>query len=210
MTLTLSRTGINRVGTEMYISDVTNWAASGVARGSVALFFAASYVTSKGEIDIDILPYDYETVDNVVLLTSKDGYIQVFAVAVPKTEPSTIGEYGVKYGQIVYLSEDGFQIKSPKDLIMDPLFVNAVTFKTLLLARITIYRNRKNLSLISLKMARHDDRAHNREIADMEAQHNMARGLLEGATYLWCMDNYVQAQELVEAFTSIIEEDATV
>lgn len=207
MELKLSRTGINKVGTEMYISDVTDWAEASVTRESVALFFKAIYITSKGEFDVEILPYDPLTVEHITLKTDKDGYIAIMAVAVPETVPVTPGAYGVSNGQIVQLVDDALESKTVTDLINNPLFLDAVTFRTILLARIAIYRNRKNLELIKLKISKFDDRAHNREIADIENQHNFARGLLEGVVYLWCSDNYVQAQEIVEAFNSLIEQD---
>lgn len=210
MVLSLSRTGINRIGTEMYISDTTDWGTSTTPRGSVSLFFDAIYITSKGEFKIDILPYNPEAVDNIVLQTPQDGYIKIFMIAVPTSEPTVNDELGTKDGQIVKFNNGTLEVVTIQELVANPLFLNVTEFKTLLLARIIIYRNRKNLKLVMLKMTRHDERDYNREISDIQTQHDLARGLLEGAMYLWCMDNFVQAQEIVEAFNSIIQEDATV
>ena len=60
-----------------------------------------------------------------------------------------------------------------------------------------------NLELVKLYQAKNEDRAHNRVIADKDNQFKFVKGLLEGARYLWCSDNYTGAQLVVESFNEL-------
>ena len=213
LTLKLSRTGINNTGTEMYISDVTGiysednkggWGTPNTERALVMLAVQAIYHASTGDEDVEIVPYDPETTEGVTINTSKDGYYDIIAVAVSKTAPTVEGAYGWS-GGVVQMVDGTLVAKTPEDLLKDPLFLEAVSFKTILLARLTIYRNRTNLNLVRLKQSKNDDRSHNREISDKEEHFSFVRGLLEGARYLWCLDSYVDAQLLVESFNELLE-----
>ena len=44
-----------------------------------------------------------------------------------------------------------------------------------------------------------EDKSHNRKIADKERSFNFVRSLLEGAQTQWCMDNYMEAQSIIES-----------
>lgn len=213
--LKLARTAINSIGTEMYISDVTGdyvaetneggWGFPNELRGSTALMFQAIYHKSTGEEDVEIIPYDPETVEGITLLTQNDGYYEVIAVAVPKVAPAVEGTYGWIDGQIVQLVEGNLIPKTVKEVHEDILFTSSASFKTILLARTAIYRNRLNLKLVKLMHSKNDDRSHNREIADLSDKFDFVKGLLEGARYLWCSDNYVKAQLVVESFDEILD-----
>ena len=215
LTLKLSRTGINSTGTEMYISDVTGnysedneggWGFPNTVRETSALVFQAIYHSSSGDSEEEIVTYDPETVSSITINTSKDGYYEVIAVALPKTAPVVEGGYGWN-GSIVQLVGGELVTKTPQELFKDPLFTEAVSFKTMLLARLAIYRNRTNLDLVKLKQSKQDDRSHNREIADKDVHFSFVRGLLEGARYLWCIDSYVESQLLVESFNELLLEN---
>lgn len=216
LSLKLSRTGINKTGTEMYLSDVTGiysednpggYGTPNPSREQLALVFQAIYHPSTGDEFLEIIPYDPETVENITIQTNKDGYIEVVVAAVPKTVPTVEGEYGYQSGNIVQLVGGSLVPKTPLELLADPLYTQVTSFKTVLLARIAIYRNRANLDLVKLKQAKADDRSHNRVIADKEAEFNFVRGLLEGARYQWCLDSYISAQLIVESFNELIQQD---
>lgn len=214
LNLKLSRTSINSIGTEMYISDVTGdynvdtnpggWGFPNLIREETNLFFKAYLNESSGKSEIEIMYYDPATVDNITLLPEKDGYIEVLAAAVSKTAPNSEGEWGTVDGQIVQMVDGEIVAKTVDDVFADLTYLNTVSFKTILLARIAIYRNRKNIDLIKLKQSKNDDRSHNRDIADLEEQFSFSRGLLEGARYLWCARNYIKAQLIIESFNEIL------
>ena len=212
--LKLARTSINSVGTEMYISDVTGnyssensvgWGTPNIDRGTTSVFFEAWYNTSKGKEPITVLPYNPQDVDNVVLKTTRDGYIEVIAVALPITAPYSEGAWGTINATPARM-ENGVVVAKTIQEAYEDVTNPSVSFKTLLLARIAIYRSRKNLELIELMQVKKDDRAHNRELVDLEKKFNFVKGLLEGARYLWCSDKYVKAQLLVESFDEILKE----
>ena len=213
--LTLARTAINSTGTEMYISDVTGnyvvetneggWGTPNELRGSTAIMFQAIYHKSTGDEDVEIVPYDPETVENITLLTLSDGYYEILVVAIPKGIPTVENTYGWIDGQIVQLVGGLLVPKTVKEVYEDTLFTSSTSFKTILLARTAIYRSRLNINLVTLMQSKNNDRAHNREIADLADKFDFVKGLLEGARYLWCSDNYVKAQLVVEAFDEILE-----
>lgn len=217
ITLQLNRTGINSDGTEMYLADATGdyntpdneggWGAPNPERASKALLVQAFNNTSDGSVEFPVSDYDPETVENFTVQCSADGYIETFMVAVDKVEPTVEDAYGwTATGGLMKL-EDGVLVpKTVKEAFEDPLFFDAVSYKTVLLARIAIYRNNLNLNLIQTRMQKSDDRGHSREIADLQEQFNFARGLLEGARYQWCMDNYTESQRIVESFNELINE----
>ena len=198
----------------MYISDVTGdynvdtnedgWGYPNMIREETNLFFKAFLNESKGKSEIEIMPYDPATVENITLLPTKDGYIEVLAAAVSKTAPNSEGEWGTVDGQIVQMVEGEIVAKTVEDVYADLTYHASVSFKTILLARIAIYKNRKNIDLIKLKQSKYDDRSHNREIADLEEQFSFSRGLLEGARYLWCAGSYIKAQLVIESFNEIL------
>ena len=215
LALKLSRTGINSTGTEMYISDVTGnysedneggWGFPNTTRETSALVFQVLYHSSTGDTNEEIVTYDPETVSNITVNTSKDGYYEILAAAIPKTVPTIEGSYGWDSG-IVQLTNGQLVTKTVQDLYKDPLFLETVSFKTMLLARLAIYRNRTNLDLVKLKQSKQDDRSHNREIADKDNHFSFVRGLLEGARYLWCIDSYTESQLLVESFNELIADN---
>ena len=214
--LKLSRTSIDATGTKMYISDVTGpysednpggWGTVNPMREQSNLFFEAKYITSKGEVPIEISPYNPETVENIELNTTSDGYIEVLAVAVPRTAPQSDGEIGTQDGVIVKMVDGAIVQVTVQQLCDDVTFLNSVSFKTVLLARITIYRNRKNIDLIKLRQSKNDDRSHNRDIADLQEKFNFVRSLLDGAIYLWCSDKFIKAQLLIESFNEVIKDE---
>ncbi|WP_428743157.1 hypothetical protein [Tenacibaculum sp.] len=214
LALKLLRTGINSVGSEMYLQDSTGdyiletneggWGVPNPERNSKALLVEAFLNKTAGPVSVEVKEYDPETVDNFTLLTKEDGYYEVFMVAVDKQVPTVEGEYGWDALQGL-LKFEGGSVKSvtPKTLYDDPTFADAVSFKTVLLANIAIYRNTKNLELIKLRMQKYNDRAHNREIEDLENHFFFVRSLLDGANYMWCADNYTEAQRIVESFNEV-------
>ena len=217
--LKLSRTSINSIGTEMYLSDVTGtynaetnsggYGDINPARNTLALLVQSILHTSTEDVAIEVNEYDPETVEHFTLLTPTDGYIETIIVAVPKTAPTVEGSYGwTSVLGLVQLVGGVNVAKTPLDLYNDPLFLEATSFKTVLLARMAIYRNRANLDLIRIKQAANNDRSHNREIADKEREFSFVRGLLEGARYQWCMENYTESQRIVESFTNLTTQDA--
>jgi hypothetical protein len=215
--LKISRTGINNLGTEMYLSDVTGnyisesneggWGVPNPERGLKALIAQAILHTSQGDVDVAMVDYNPESVEHFTLLPTTDGYIEFIMVAVDKFLPTIIDKYGwTLQSGLVKLTESGIVSVKPTDLFKDPLFLDAVSFKTVLLARCAIYRNRQNLELIRVRKAANEDRSHNREIADKEKHFNTVRGLVEGARYQWCMENYTEAQTIVETFNNLISQ----
>ena len=213
--LKISRTGINNLGTEMYLSDVTGtyvnetntggWGTPNPDRGAKALLVQAILHTSQGDVDIPVADYNPESVEHFTVLPTTDGYIEFIIVAVDKILPTIIDSYGwTLQSGLVKLTESGMVSITPLDLFKDPLFLEAVSFKTILIARCAIYRNRQNLELIRVRKAANEDRSHNREIADKEKHFNMVRGLVEGARYQWCMENYTEAQTIIETFNNLI------
>lgn len=216
LTLKLSRTSINSLGTEMYISDVTGiygpeneggWGSPNLMREQSNIFFEAYNRTSTGDKEIEIMPYDPESAEHITLLTTQDGYIDVLAAVVPKIAPDSEGAWGTSNNRLVRMESGELVPKTVQEATEDVTLLTTVSFKTVLLARIAIARNRANIDLIKLRQSKNDDRAHNREIADKENRFNYLRGLLDGARYLWCADNYIKSQLLVESFNEIITED---
>lgn len=215
--LKLSRTGINNLGTEMYISDVTGiyiddtneggWGTPNAERASKALVAQAILRTSTKNVDVVIDDYNPESVEHFTLQTTEDGYVDFIMVAVDKALPTVEGNYGWTLPSGLVRLIDGVLVSvTPQDIYKNPVFLDAVSFKTILLARCAIYRNRQNLELVRIRKAANEDRSHNREIADKEKHFNFVRSLLEGARYEWCMENYTEAQTIVEAFTNLITE----
>lgn len=216
--LKLSRTSINNIGTEMYLSDVTGsynsetnpggYGGINQTRNSVALLIQSILHKSTEDVNIEIKEYDPEAVEHFTLLTREDGYIETIMVAVQKTEPTIEFSYGwTSVLGLVQLVGGLFVPKTPLDLYNDPMFLEATSFKTVLLARMAIYRNKTNLELIRIKQAASNDRSHNREIVDKEREFSFVRGLLEGARYQWCMENYTESQRIVESFTNLTEQN---
>ena len=210
--LNLSRVAINSTGTEMYIADTTGeysednvggYGGINPIRNTLAVLYSCKYNSSTGSEVVEILPYDPETVETITLNTTKDGYYEVIAVAVPKTTPVVEGNYGYVNGSIVKLVEGQLVTKTVEEVYADPLYLNGVSFKTVILARIAITRSRLNLEIVKLYQAKNEDRAHNRVIADKDNQFKFVKGLLEGARYLWCSDNYTGAQLVVESFNEL-------
>lgn len=215
--LQLNRTGINSNGTEMYLSDATGdyhvddnpggWGAPNPERASKAVLIQAFNNTSEGAVEFEVNEYDPETVDSFVIQCAADGYIETFMIAVDKVEPTVEGAYGwTATAGLVKLEEGVLVDKTVKEVYEDVLFQDSLSYKTVLLARIAIYRNDLNLKLVQKRMQKYDDRGHNREIADLQEQFNFVRSLLEGARYQWCLDSYTEAQRVVEAFNEIIDE----
>ena len=218
--LKVSRTAINETGEEMYLADVTGnyndpdnlggWGAPNPDRTSKALVAEAFLNKSDdagGKKDVALDPYDPETVSNFLLHTDEDGYYEFIMVAVDKVEPTIEGTYGWTASTQLVKLEDGVLVRAyPSELLADENFLDAVSFKTLLIARMNIERNRRNLKLVELMMANYDDGAHNREIADAQEEFDFINVLTEGAYYQWCIDGYTAAQLIVEGFENYINE----
>ena len=213
--LKISRTGINNLGTEMYLSDITGdyivdtneggWGTPNPERGLKAIIAQAVLHTSQGDIDVDVADYNPESVEHFTVLPTTDGYIEFIMIAVDKSLPTVVDTYGwTLQSGLVKMTESGLVTVTPVDVFKDPFFIDAVSFKTVLLARCAIYRNRQNLDLIRVRKAANEDRSHNREIADKEKNFNTFRGLVEGARYQWCMENYTEAQTIIETFNNLI------
>lgn len=215
--LKLARTGIDSVGTKMYLQDATGdyhvddnpggWGAPNPERVDRAVLVQAFNRKSTASDEAVFDPYDPETVDKFTLNCTADGYYEIFIVSVPKTTPTAEGEYGWDaIGGLVGFKDGAVVAATPEEVYNEPLYTEATSFKTVLLARVAIHRNTKNLELVKLLMAHHDDRGHNRDIADAEDHFNTVRTLLEGARYMWCQDNYTEAQRIVESFNEVIDE----
>lgn len=214
--LKFSRTGINADAAEMYISDITGdydvvdnptgWGAPNPERSEKALIGQAFLHKSDSDVGVELVSYDPETVSNFTLLCPEDGYYELIVASVDDSIPTVELEYGWSISSgLVQLVEGSLIPKTPKDLL-EVEGQTVTSFKTVLLGRLAIYRNSKNLELVKLKIAKVDDRAHNREIADLDYEFNFVRGLLDGAKYQWCIDNYTQAQTIVEAFNNLVNE----
>jgi len=215
----LSRTAIDATGTEMYISDVTGdysseneggWGSPNITREESNLFFQAFYITSKGKEPVIIEPYDIGADEKTItLFTDKDGYIEVLAAAVSKAVPNSEGGVGTSLNGDIVIFKDGELVPTTiEELITnEPLFLEVVSFKTVLLSRITIHRNRLNIDVIQLKQSKNNDRSHNMQLVNLEKRFNFVRGLLDGAIYLWCSNKFIKSQLLVESFNEILKED---
>ena len=216
--LKLSRVGINSVGTEMYLSDVTGeyasgtneggWGSPNASRTDKALLVQAIQRTSTGNDSVLFSEYDPLTVVNFLLPTPIDGYYDIIMVAVDKVVPIVEGAYGWTVGSgLVQLVGGVLVSKVPEDLYKDELFLDAISFKTVLLARMSIYRNRKNLEFVQKKKAASDDKGHVREITELANNLEYIKALLEGAKYHWCSGLYSESQLLVESFNEIVAND---
>ena len=102
--LKLSRVGINKDGTEMYLSDVTGnyvvtdneggWGVPNPLRSEKALFVQGIQHTSTTDDSTVFADYDPETVVNFTLKPTVDGYYEIIMVAVDKAVPVVEGDYG--------------------------------------------------------------------------------------------------------------------
>lgn len=215
--LKLIRTGINTLGSEMYLQDATGiydspdneggWGIPNPERNSKALLVSAFNNTSDGPKEATVQEYDPETVTDFVMESLVDGYYEVFAVAVDKSIPTVEGDYGWTIDSGLVRLEDGVNVSvKPEDLYNDPTFDDSVSYKTVIIARSAIYRNTKNLELVNLRMAHFEDRGHNREIEDLQEHYNTVKALIDGSLYAWCSDNYTEAQRILESFNTITNE----
>ena len=142
--LALSRTGTNTTGTEMYLSDVTGihspenlggWGIPNPLRSSKALIIQVIQHTTTVDNEVVVDAYDPETVENFLVRPNIDGYYEIIMVAVSKVIPNMEGSYGWTAGTGLVKFEGGVTIaKTPLELFNDPLFLDAVSYKTVLLA----------------------------------------------------------------------------
>jgi hypothetical protein len=213
LSLKLSRLGINSTGEEMYIQDVTGdysaentggWGVPNALRSEKALLIQGIQRTSTTDDTATFVEYDPETVSTFVLDTTVDGYYDIILVAVDKVTPTVEGTYGwTSSGGLVQFSGGVLVSKVPEDLYKDILFLDAVSFKTVLLARSSILRNRKLLELVQAMKAGNNDRGHSREIVDLSKNFDYIRTLLESARLFWCSDLYTEAQIIVESLNEL-------
>ena len=211
--LKLSRIGINATGTEMYLADVTGdysgtnlggWGVPNALRAEKALLIQGIQRTSTTDDTTVFAAYDPETVENFVLDATVDGYYDIILVAVDKVVPVVEGNYGWTLGEgLVQLVDSILVSKVPEDLYKDVLFLDAISYKTVLLARSSILRNRKLLELVQVMKSDNNDRGHSREIADLTDNFSYIRSLLEAAKLFWCSDLYTESQVVVESLTNV-------
>lgn len=213
--LKLSRVGINKDGTEMYLSDVTGnyvvtdneggWGVPNPLRSEKALFVQGIQHTSTTDDSTVFADYDPETVVNFTLKPTVDGYYEIIMVAVDKAVPVVEGDYGwtLETG-IVQLVDTILVSKTPLDLYNDVLFLDKVSFKTVLLARCSILRNTKLLEYIQELKSNNADKGHVRKLEELHNNFDYIRSLLEGAKLLWCSDLYTESQSLVESLNELV------
>jgi hypothetical protein len=207
--LKIVRNAVNSVGTEMYLIDATGdysaenlggWGAPNPERTAKALLIETTYHESEKDTAVELYEYDPETVENFTVKCTADGYYEIVMVAVDKFTPIVEGNYGwTSIGGLTQLSGGVLVPKTPNEVFADALFLDGVSFKTVLLSRLAINRNDLNLQLVKLLLQHNDDRGHNRDIVDITEKHNEAKALLDGAKYQWCLDNYTYAQRIVES-----------
>lgn len=209
--LNMARTAIDKLGEKMYISDTTGdyhvddnpggYGAPNPERNSLALLSYARLVGTELDTAVTVDPYDPLTVENFTLTCEADGYYEFIVVAVQNVDPTVEGEYGYSAENgLTQLIDSVVTSVTVLDVYEDEAFLNDVSFKTVLLARISILRNTTNLSLIKLQISNEDDRGHKRQISDKQREFDSIESRLTGANYHWCLDNYMEAQRIVETF----------
>ncbi len=206
--LKLSRTAINETGTEMYLSDVTGdyaadneggWGAPNEERATRALLFEAYYKKSSGDVTAEISEYDPETVEHISVSTEFDGYYEILVASVEKVAPTVEGSYGWTVLGGLQKFEDGvLRAATVRELYDDPLMLESTSFKTITLGQTAIKRNRALLEYIKVKKQHDADFGHNRDLEDARDSYQHLQVMLEGARLHWCMDNYTEAQSVVE------------
>ena len=216
--LQLSRVGINEVGTEMYISDVTGnyvvtdneggWGVPNPLRAEKALLVQSIQHGSQVDSDCAFADYDPESVVNFTMLPVVDGYYEVLMIAVDKIEPITEGSYGWTAGSgLVQLVSGALISKTVLQVYQDVLFLDKVSFKTVLLARSAILRNTKELEYVEELEANKSDKGHVRKLEELHNNFDYIRALLEGARLHWCSGLYTRSQLLVESLNQLIADE---
>lgn len=215
--LQITRTGINTVGTEMYLADATGdyhvddnpggWGAPNPERNTKSILVQSFLQKSDGPVDVEVTGYDPLTVTQFILNTKEDGYYETLAIAVDNVDPTVEDAYGWSSLNGLTQLKDGVLVaKTVNEVYDDPLFLDGVSYKTILLARMAIYRNKKNLELVQLRSVNNEDAGHVRELADAIDHFSYVKSLLDGAWYLWCADNYTGSQKIVESFDNVLDE----
>lgn len=208
--LKVERVSINKESTEMYLMDNTGnysetnkggWGSPNPVRSNKALMVEAYLNPMSGEpSQLTMSPYDPATASTFTVNMDKDGYMEIFSIAVDKVDPTVEGEYG-------WTPENGLTKRVGSDL--KPITVREIymegsvevfSYKTVCLGKTIIYRNQMNLDVIDLRRKRVNDLGHYPQLTDLIDNFNYVKSLLEGANYLWCLGNYTQAQEIVEVF----------
>ena len=213
--LKLSRVGTNQDGTEMYLSDVTGtysnidnsggWGVPNPLRSEKALLVQSLQHASDVDGEAVFADYDPETVANFTLKPTVDGYYEVFMIAVDKVLPLVDGEYGwTLESGLVQLVSGIVTAKTVVDVYNDILFLDKVSFKTVLLARCSILRNTKLLEYVQELKSNNADKGHVRKLEELHNNYDYIKTLLEGAKLFWCSDLYTESQSLVESLNELV------
>lgn len=219
--LQLSRSGINPTGTEMYLSDITGdyavttneggWGVPNALRAEKALLVQGTLHTSTADSLATFADYDPETVANFTLLPEVDGYYEVYMIALDKVVPVTEGAYGWTLASGIVKLVDGVLVsKTIGDVYADVLFLDKVSFKTVLLANSAILKNHKLLEYIQELKANNSDKGHVRKLEELHSNFDYIRSLLEGARLFWCSNLYTESQVLIESINELVVDDVRV
>lgn len=219
--LQLSRSGINPTGTEMYLSDVTGdyaagtneggWGIPNPLRSEKALLLQGFQRGSTVDGDAVFADYDPETVANFTMLPTVDGYYEIYMIAVDKIVPIVEGAYGWTTATGLVQLVDGLVVaKTVADVYNDILFLDKVSFKTVLLANSTIYKNHKLLELYNESKANNSDKGHVRKLEELKSNFEYVKVLLESARLFWCSNLYTESQVAVESLNELVIDDVRV
>ena len=219
--LKLSRVGINKDGTEMYLSDVTGpyaattnkggWGVPNQLRAEKALLLQGFQRGSTVDGDAVFADYDPETVANFTMSPTVDGYYEIYMIAVDKIVPIVEGAYGWTAATGLVQLVGGIPVaKTVNDVYNDILFLDKVSFKTVLLANSTIYKNHKLLELYTEGKANNSDKGHVRKLEELKSNFEYVKVLLESARLFWCSNLYTESQLAVESLNELVVDDVRV